>query len=199
MEMLKPRYAAAALVLMCAVLSAGAAQDSQKSDSKPTLPAKYEATAIDPKGTMGTKAFSLTMYVNALSSDGEIRELSGILKEKGQDGLVKAMQNIKDQGRLNSTEDTGFGMRVVTMLPKKQGGQHVVFVTDRPINFKDVVGSSRSRDFPFGIVVLDVDENGKGTGVFAPACSLKFNEKNELEMERYGTQPYRLENVYLQK
>jgi hypothetical protein len=47
--------------------------------------------------------------------------------------------------------------------------------------------------------VLNVDKNGKGTGTLAPVCKIKFNKKNELEIENYGQKPFRLANVYLQK
>jgi hypothetical protein len=197
--MLKPICLRTAIILVCAAVSGVAAQETQKSNSKPTLPAKYEATAFDQTGALGSKSFGLTIYVNGLSSEAEIRELRGVLKDKGQDGLVSALQKMKDQGRLSSTGDTGYGMRLATMLPKKDGGYHIVLVTVTPINFLEGASSKRSRDYPLGIVVLDVDKNGKGSGVFAPACSLKINEKDELEMERYGDKPYRLENVRLQQ
>jgi hypothetical protein len=59
--------------------------------------------------------------------------------------------------------------------------------------------AGRSTDYQFGIVVLDVDKNGKGTGKLAPVCKIKFNKKNELEIENFGQKPFRLANVYLQK
>jgi hypothetical protein len=48
-------------------------------------------------------------------------------------------------------------------------------------------------------VVLNVDKDGKGSGSFAPLCKIKFNKKNELEIEHYGQKPFRLANVYRQK
>ena len=197
--MLRLVHLRAVLIFLCAALFGGAAQEGQKSDNKPALPAKYEATAFDQTGAVGSKSFGLTIYVNGLSSEAQIRELRGVLKDKGQGGLVNALQKMKDQGRLTSTGGTGYGMRLATMLPNKEGGYHIVLVTVTPINFLQGASSERSRDYPLGIVVLDVDKSGKGSGVFAPACSLKINEKDELEMERYGDKPYRLENVYLQK
>jgi hypothetical protein len=195
--MLKRVNLRAVVIFWCAALFGGATQEGQKSDNKPALPAKYEATAFDQTGALGS-SFGLTIYVTGLSSEAQIRELRGVLKEKGQDGLVNALQKMKDQGRLSSTGGTGYGMRLATMLPKKEGGYHIVLVTVTPINFLQGA-SERSRDYPLGIVVLDVDKDGKGSGVLAPACSLKINEKDELEMERYGDKPYRLENVYLRK
>jgi hypothetical protein len=67
------------------------------------------------------------------------------------------------------------------------------------MSFGELYRSSRSTDYQFGIVVLDVDKNGKGTGTLAPVCKIRFNKKNELEIENYGQKPLRLANVYLEK
>ena len=66
-------------------------------------------------------------------------------------------------------------------------------------SFGELYRGGRSTDYQFGIVVLEVDKNGKGTGTLAPVCKIKFNKKNELEIENYGQKPLRLANVYLQK
>lgn len=57
---------------------------------------------------------------------------------------------------------------------------------------------SRSTDYPFAIAVLDVNKNVKGTGKLAAVCKVEFNKKNELEIENFGQEPFRLANVYLQ-
>jgi hypothetical protein len=126
-------------------------------------------------------------------------ELVGTLKHKGVDALVNAMDDIKEIGRVAPTGSVGMAMRVVRIRPGKSGGQHIVLFTNRPIAFAEMYHLTRSRDYPFAIVVLDVGKDGKGTGLFAPACKIKFNKKNELEIEHYGQKPFRLANVYRQK
>ncbi len=49
------------------------------------------------------------------------------------------------------------------------------------------------------LLCFNVDKDGKGTGQLAPVCKIKFNKKNELEIENYGQKLFRLANVYLQK
>ena len=126
-------------------------------------------------------------------------ELIAILKSKGQDGLVSKMEDMKDIGRVSPVGSVGTGMRVIRIRPGKAGGQHIVLATNRPITFGELYNGTRSRDYPIGIVVLDVDKDGKGTGSFAPLCKVKFNKKGELEIENYGQRPFRLANVYIQK
>jgi len=184
------------LFLLCFALSVATAQDT-----KPVapIPAQYAATAVGQAGGAAGKTFGLTVYVEGLTSDGEVQELLGILKQKGQNGVVSAMEDVKDKGRVAPTGNVGTGMRFVRIRPNKQGGFHIVLVTNRPITFGELYNSTRSRDYPFGIVVLELDKDGKGTGTFAPACKIRFNKKSELEIEHYGQKPFRLANVYREK
>ena len=175
------------------------AQTSEPPKTQPNLPAQYAAVAMGQAGSAAGKSFSLTIYVEALTSDGDIDELVATLKHKGQDGLVSALEDVKDKGRVAPAGSVGTGIRVVRIHPTKDGGQHIVLATNRPISFPELYNGTRSTDYKIGIVVLNVDKNGKGTGTFSPLCKVKFNKKNELEVEHYGQKPFRLANLYRQK
>jgi hypothetical protein len=191
------RVIALAGLLLCSMFSIGVA--AQEPMAGPKLPAQYAAVAVGQAGSAAGKTFGLTIYVEGLTTTGERDELLGTLKQKGQDGVVSAMEDMKDKGRVAPTGSVGTGMRFVRMYPGKNGGQHIILATNRPIAFGELYNGTRSRDYPIGIVTLDVDKDGKGTGSFAPACKVKFNKKKELEIENYGQKPFRLTNVYLQK
>ena len=163
------------------------------------LPAQYAATAYGQAGRAAGKSFGLTIFVTDLTDDATVQTLEAALKDKGQDGLVSALGKIKDKGRVAPTGSVGTGFRFVRIRPAKDGGQHIVLVTDRPISFPELYNSTRSTDYKIGILVLDVDKDGKGSGSFAPLCKVKFNKNNQLEIENYGQKPFRLGNVYRQK
>jgi hypothetical protein len=195
----KLRFVAFAAWFACFALSSCAAQAADQPASQPGLPAQYAAVAFGQSGGAAGKSFGLTIYIDQVSSDEDIQELAATLKHKGQDGLVKALGDSKDKGRIAPVGSVGTGMRVVRIHATKDGGQHIVMATDRPIAFQELYVGTRSRDYPIGIVVLNLDKDGKGTGTLAFACKVKFNKKNELEIEHYGTKPARLANVYRQK
>jgi len=180
------------LVTLCSFNTANAQQ-------QPRVPAQYAATAMGQAGSAAGKTFGLKVSVEGITSDAQIQELLGTLKHKGPSGLVSAMDNMKDVGRVAPDTSVGTGVRVVQIRAAENGGEHIVLVTNRPISFAELYQGTRSRDYPFGIVVLDVDKDGKGSGLFAPLCKIKFNKKSELEVEHYGQKPFRLTNVYLQK
>jgi hypothetical protein len=187
------------LLLLSVCQVASVAQTGESSGAKPNLPAQYAATAFGQSGSVAGKSFGITVSVQELTADGDAEELAAVLRKKGQDGLVSAMENIKDKGRVSPTGSVGTGMRVVRIHPTKNGGQHIVLATNRPISFPELYNGTRSTSYKIGIVTLDVDKDGKGTGTFAPLCKVKFNKKNELEIEHYGQKPFRLANVYREK
>ena len=155
--------------------------------------------AFGQAGAAAGKTFGLSISVDGVTPNGDIDELVATLKRHGQDGLVKAMGDLKDKGRVSPTGSVGTGIRVVRVRPTANGGQHIVLVTDRVITFRELYNNTRSRDYPFSIVVLNVDQNGKGTGTFAPLCRITFNKKNEIVIEHYSIKPFRLANVRREK
>src|ERR1700690_2218940 len=92
-EMPRLRYLAASLMLVCFALSNTHAQQAAKPEFTPTIPAQYAATAFGEGGSAAGKTFGLTIRVEGLTTEGEIQELIGVLKQKGQDGLVSALED----------------------------------------------------------------------------------------------------------
>jgi hypothetical protein len=177
----------------------GTAQTPAAQQEKSGLPAQYSATAFGQAGAASGKSFGLTIFVTDVTDDEQAKQLGDVLRQKGQDGLVKAFGDIKDKGRIAPTGSVGTGARFVRIYPRPNGGQHIVLATDRPISFPELYNGSRSTQYKIGIVALDLDKDGKGTGNFAPLCKVRFNKNNQLEIENYGQKPFRLANVYRQK
>lgn len=186
-------------LLAIAFQASGTAQTPAAQQEKFGLPAQYSATAFGQAGSAAGKSFGLTIFVTDVTDDEQAKQLGDILMKKGQDGLVKAFGDIKDKGRIAPTGSVGTGVPFVRIYPRPDGGQHIVMATDRPISFPELYNGTRSTRYKIGIVVLDLDKDGKGTGKFAPLCKVKFNKNNQLEIENYGQKPFRLANVYRQK
>jgi hypothetical protein len=163
------------------------------------LPAQFSATAIGQAGAAAGKSFGVTIYLTGLTSDQDIQEYAATLKSKGQDGLVSALEKAQDVGRVAPTGSVGSGFRIARVHPDKNGGVRITMATNRPISFGELSNSSRSRDYPIGIVILNLDKDGNGAGLLSAACKVKFNKKGELEIEHYGQKPLRLANVRREK
>ena len=68
---------------------------------------------------------------------------------------------------------------------------------DRPIGFYEARNAPRSKNYQFGMLVLDV--NDKGEGLLYGACKVKFTHDDQLEVEHFGQKPARLAAVKLAK
>ena len=179
---LKRLQAITALFFLSGCLLANASAQSGDNKALSDLPRQFAATAFAQAGSLAGKSFGANIYITGWTSDQQVTDYISVLKEKGPDGLVSAMEKTSDVGRLSPTGFVGSGFRFARYRPRPDGGLHIVMATNRPMSFGELYRSNRSTQYQFGIVVLDVDKNGKGTGTLAPVCKIKFNKKNELEI-----------------
>jgi hypothetical protein len=177
------------------LFSHSAAAQTATAGANSDLPQTYGATAFGQAGSLAGKSFGVTIYVTAWTTDPEIHDFASVLKRSGPNGLVSALGKSKEVGRLSPTGFVGSSFHIARLKAGQGGESRIIMVTDRPIAFGEAYNSTRSRDYQFGIVALNLDKDGKGTGTLAPMCKVKFNKKDELEIENYGQKPLRLTNV----
>ena len=186
----------AVLCLAITVMAQNAAEDKGPGF---TPPLQFDANAIGQAGSLNGMTFNASIYINEWTSDQQVLDFVDVLKKNGQDALVKALGKAKDVGRLTRSGYTGSAFRYARSWPAKGGNRQIVMVTDRPLSFGEMISGSRSTEYKFGIVVLQVDSSGTGTGTICGACKILFNKKNELQIENYLRKPIRLVNVRLEK
>src|ERR1700727_1803763 len=177
------------ILLMCLTVAYAQKEDAK---SLSILPRQFAATAFGQAGTVAGRSFGLNLYITGWTTNQQVRDYISVLKEKGPDGLVRAMEKTSDVGRLSPTGFVGSGFRFARYRPTADGGLHIVMVTNRPMSFGELYHGGRSTSYQFGIVVLNVDKNGKGTGTLAPVCKIKFMRKNELDRENFGQNKFQL-------
>jgi len=171
--------------------SAGQSDDKKK-------PEQFSATAFGQGGMFAGKSVSLNIYISDYSSDQEVEELAGILKTKGSDALLQAVQKIKEKGKVATTGRVGWNVPIIRQHPTEKGRRIVMF-SDRPISFYEASTAPRSRTYEFGMLVLDLDDKGEGTGLLYGACKVKFTKDDQLQVEHYGQAPARLAAVKVWK
>jgi hypothetical protein len=181
-------------LLVAALLSlASAGQPADK-----TKPEQFSATAIGQSGLFAGKSVTLNIYINDYSSDQEVEKLASTLKAQGSDALLKAVQKMKGKGKVATTGRVGWNVAVVRQRLTEKGRRIVMF-SDRPISFYEAKNAPRSRTYEFGMLVLDVNDQGEGEGLLYGASKVKFTKDDQVEVEHYGQQPARLAAVKLWK
>ena len=161
-------------------------------------PEHFSATVFGQSGMSLGKSAVLNIYVNGYSSDQEVEQLAATLKDGGSDALLSAIQKMKEKGRVSTTGKVGWAVSVVRQHPTEKGRKIVMF-SDRPIGFYEATKAPRSKQYEFGMLVLNINDDGTGDGLLYGACKVKFTKDDQLEMEYFSTAPARLIGVKVWK
>src|SRR5262245_3575968 len=128
---------------------------------------------------------------------------------KGQDALLKALQKAPVKGRIRlpnfpgkdpQNYRLGWNLRYAWHEPMPDGGERIVIATDRYMSFWEVSNQPRTVDYPFLLIQIHLNAEGKGEGKLAAFTQITFDKKkNVMEIENYGTEPVRLNEITTEK
>lgn len=183
---------------MCFFLSALFPLASAGQSADQAKPEHFSATVFGQSGMSLGKSAVLNIYVNGYTSDQEVEQLAATLKDGGSDALLSAIQKMKEKGRVSVTGKTGWAVSVVRQHPTDKGRKIVMF-SDRPIGFYEATTAPRSKQYQFGLLILNINDKGTGDGLLYGACKVKFTKDDQLEMEYFSTAPARLIGVKVWK
>ena len=163
MNLQKRKRLAGLVALLCAAVVAAAAE---------TPGSEFSAT-FKFKGKQGDRQIAANIVVDRYTPEEEAWRFADILKTQGQAGLAAALRGRRNgRLRLGALE---YSLDLVVTRPTDKG-HRIVVVTTRPIRYQETQSGSESLDYPFGLVILEVDGFGRGDGRFYPAAALQFNE-----------------------
>jgi hypothetical protein len=201
---MKPRYFIASCFL--AVLAFGVSLPSPAQDKKEEKPKseKFSALAYLPHGAgpamVGSGArVNVDVYLTSYTGDDEAKAMAAALLEGGSNSLLKALEKADTRGKIRLVGRAGFYDFKLIRSHAMEGGRRVYAIGDRPVGFLEMYAGSRSQDYPFGILQLDLKKNSKGreegTGALLYAAKIKVLEGNKIEVESYGVDAIRLLGV----
>ena len=188
-----------ALAIVALVLSIPAPAQEQKLKSE-----KFGALAFMPHGAgpamVGAGArVNVDLFVRSYTSDEEARSMAGALLEGGSDALLKRLEKAKSIGKITITGRVGFYDLKLIRSHQTQEGRRIYAVGDRPVGFLEAYVNNRSRDYPFGILQLELkrDEKGReeGSGALIYAAKIKVLDGKTIDVETYGIDAIKLMGV----
>jgi hypothetical protein len=152
----------------------------------------------------GTNAV-VEITVTRWSTAAEREHLIKTMVEKDSNTLLRELQKTKATGRIRIPAAKrpdphhlalGLDLHYAWQAPLPEGGRRIVLATDRYIGFEEARRNTRTMDYPFMLIEIRVDKDGKGVGKMAVATKISFDkEKKQLELENYSSEPVRLNNV----
>jgi len=175
-------------------VSQSTAQD-KKPEEKKQKSEKFSALAYMPHGAgpamvgAGSRV-NVDLYVSSYTDDAEAKTMADALLEGGSEKLLKALEKADTRGKIRMVGRAGFYDFKLIRSHQVEGGRRIYAVGDRPIGFLEMYAGSRSQDYPFGVMQLDLKKNSKGreegTGALLYAAKIKVLEGNRIELESYG-------------
>ncbi len=158
----------------------------------------FSAVAYEVRNPASTMS-QIDIRFKSYSSDAKAKELADLLFKNGNDALVKALEKSETIGNISLSKRVSFyDFKLVRSRPTKTG-RRVIAVADRPIRFLEAYGSTRSKDYTLGLLVLNLKKNEKGEevgdGTLMYAAKVKIKEGKRIDIEYFGQDPIKVANV----
>ena len=163
------------------------------------LPLNFEAVAVNMSNVGPRGQARLQIRVDRWSTDEERAKLMEALVAQTRGGreLANTLFSKESVGTIRESTSLAYDLRYARSNPI-EGGRQIILATDRRIAFAEAWSASRTLDYNVSLIVLNVDEEGRGDGQIMLGAEFGWNEEQNLvEIEHFASQPIRLNNVRL--
>ena len=185
-------YILAALLAVMLVLSFDA------SAQKLAKTLAISGTAMGTSTQLG-RVISVDVRIFEFSAAEDQKALLEAFAENGSEGLVNAVYRMSAKGRIAITGTLGYDLKYIREFKMPDGSTMYRFVTDRPIQFAEHWGASRSLDYSLSMGEITIrKEKGKSSGTLMPAAKARLNKDKGLEIETFQN-PWNLTNIRVWK
>ena len=178
------------LVILCATINV-LAQEETKGETE-----HFGASAYSMN--RGARLVNVDIRVKAYTDDDKTQQFASALVEGGQEALTKALEKSDDIGSIQMTGRVGFYDFKLIRSRRTPTGRRIVAVCDRPLQFGEIYGGTRSSDYTIGLMILDLNKDKKGrevgTGTLYYAAKVKIKNQT-IKIEHFQLHPVRLVNV----
>lgn len=201
--------AAIITVSLAAIVSgAGAAGPAPADDGLP-LPLRLSAFAVNMSTVATGTTAVMDIRITRWSTPEERERLITTAVEKNQDALLRALQKMPRHGKISIPGWTGpdphnarlgWDLRYALATPGEDGGHRIAIATDRYIGMWEARNQPRTVDYPFTLIEIRLDGNGRGVGKMAVATKIQFDKKKkQMVLENYASEPVRLNEIKIEK
>lgn len=160
----------------------------------------YKANAIVQTGGGAGSMAEINIY--RWSSDEERGEIVEAIKKATANPrtnsreIAKALRGHAKAGYAFMAGNQGYPLRYAKSFDMGNGKRQIILATDRPVSFGEVYQQTQLGDFDVTLIVLNLDESGKGTGVLSLGTEVKWNDKEgKIELTNVSSQPVKLGDV----
>ena len=190
MQGLRPLFA---VLLLGATAVTGAAQERNNKAEE-----QYSAILTNISNVGATGLTPVDIGITRWTPDDENARLLNILRNDGQEAFLRALVDVKPVGWIATPTSLRYDFFYARTGTTDGGGRRIMLITDRPMQIWERLQATRSRDYPFTVVELRLDKDGKGSGTLAQLVQLRLSG-DVLGIENLATGPMKLSEVKRKK
>jgi hypothetical protein len=159
-------------------------------------PERFTAFAVDISNTAPrARTSTVDVTINRWSTDAERDRLLTIFRDKGQEALLSALQKLPVVGGITTPGSLKYDIHFARERQEAEGGRMIFLMTDRYIGAWEAANRPRTIDYPFTLIQLQVDKDGKGVGKASIATKISEAADGTIELENFSNQPVALNEV----
>lgn len=186
---------AAALLLAAATVQGGAIRQEPADPRVDSgVNEEFEAILTNISNVGGAGLTPVTIRITRWTSDAEDQQLLETLRKRGQEAFLNALLDQKPVGSIGTPVSLRYDFYYARQGPLDGGGRRIMLISDRPMRMWERFESAPSRDYPFTVLELRLDGEGRGAGTLAQLVQLRL-VGNILGIENLATGPMRLSEV----
>ena len=154
---------------------------------------RFTAVAVVTNGRASGSGI-VQIDITRWSTAAERTSLLAVLKKDGAEKLLEALQDTRPVGIIKTPDSLGYDLHYANQTPLPDGGRRIVIATDRPIGFWEASHRPRTIDYPFTVIQMEIDKDGKGKGTLSYATKI-IPAGDTIVLENFGIQPVMLTEI----
>ena len=187
------RSALIAAVSAAVLILSTSAPSAQSNMAKPE---KYTAIAVDISNTAPrANTTAVDIQINRWSTDSERDQLLQVFRDKGQEGLLSALQKLPVVGAIRTPGSLNYDIHFARQREGAEGGREIFLMTDRYVGGWEAMNRPRTMDYPFTLIQLQLDKSGRGVGKASIATQITQDPDGTIVLENFSSQPVMLNDV----
>jgi hypothetical protein len=158
------------------------------------VPVDFGAS-VSVTGPLGTAATSMKVHIDKYTSEFDRTTIVNALRTNGYQAFLPAFRKLPVVGYIQ-IKDQKWTLRWAHQTPKNPG-QSVIVATDQPMFFLGAGQTNKPRaGYEMGIVQMELDEIGMGTGTMAGAARVKPTaDMQGVQIDDFADVPTKLTSI----
>jgi hypothetical protein len=186
------------LILTSLLVLSVAAPLNARDDDRSAMRQEFTGVAVSI-GTPGNPAgiAPVDIVITRWSTPAERQRLVHAFTGEGQSAAVGELQDMKAVGTIRvNNQGLAYDLRYAREFKNEDGGRRIFLLTDRPIGAWEAFVQPRYSEYPFTLIEMRLDRDGRGSGTITLAARINASEDGRfVQIENYASSPIQFNDI----